>query len=479
VRGIAFRNPDIGGVEPNVIFVIERLMAGYPVYEDPEQSPYSVAQYSPLYYFLTAGIARRLHIDPGPDVWAVYATARSISFIAWLLTAVVLYVFSMRVLKLGAFAAFVLAALSLIVPAINGIAARPDSLARLLMLTGFFCYLIADRAERRAPGRAWLALSLSLVTVAVWTKQTAAPMLLIFAILSVLRKRWSDLAWIGGLPAVGSVLIYMVLSGPMGGFWPFYRNIVTGASACGVHLEWASNVLAHFPFAYGALIAVFLATIYIYLGQRRKWSRDVTALLLAGAVLLALFAVVATRYGIWINHAYEAIIFMTLGVATFWRRQTEESGPSLIGHGAAMTAAAYVVVFSLAQTALTLYQNHSVVWHPERDWLQVGTQEKVVQAVQRELDRYPGRQVFAYWVPYVNVRLFERAVVPQVEIVGTCTYRRNVFRYDRFVADVKNGRVKFVVTKYGQILPAFAGADLSRFEPLRRIGDFMILAQPD
>jgi len=478
IGGITFHNPDISGVEPYVIFVIERFIAGHPLYENPEQPPFGVTQYSPLYYLLSAWIARALQIDPSRDVWSIYAVGRSISFVASLLTAVALYVASRRFLHLGAVVAFALAALSLIIPSINSIATRPDSLVRLLTVTAFFFYLIADGSEQRRQRYVFFGASIALLVVAVWTKQTAGQWFLIFMILSLLRKRWSDLAYMAGLSVVGSIAIYILVMESVGGLWVLYQNAVRGAFACGIDIEWAATHLATFPFTYGALISAFVVTMFVYFADPTRSSPDVGALLLTGAVQLALFTVAAMRYGIGTNHAYEAITFMTLAVATFWWRHSEAPSRSIVSVGAAATVAVYVLVFSLAQTANTLYQNRSIVWHPERDRLQVGTQERVIQTLRAGLDRYPGRRVFAHWVPYVNVRLFEHVVVPQVAIVG-CTFPRRVFGYERFVDDVRSRQIKFIVTTSDQKLRSYAGADLSAFEPFRQVGNYVILMQPD
>jgi hypothetical protein len=50
-------DPDIFGVEQNVIFGIQRLVSGDKLYANPEQAPFSSILYSPLYYILTAKAA--------------------------------------------------------------------------------------------------------------------------------------------------------------------------------------------------------------------------------------------------------------------------------------------------------------------------------------------------------------------------------------------------------------------------------------
>ncbi|MBE7174717.1 MAG: hypothetical protein INR73_29375, partial [Williamsia sp.] len=81
VKVIFLVNPDIGGIESNVIYSVLRILAGYPLYQNPELAPYAITQYSPIYYYLTAGLSRLAGLTPD-DVYEVYAVGRGISLVA-------------------------------------------------------------------------------------------------------------------------------------------------------------------------------------------------------------------------------------------------------------------------------------------------------------------------------------------------------------------------------------------------------------
>ena len=77
---IFYPQPDAGGVENNVIWFIQRLLDGRHLYTDPESPPYAVAQYTPLYYYITAGIGKIIGISP-EDVLSVFRLSRTVSLI--------------------------------------------------------------------------------------------------------------------------------------------------------------------------------------------------------------------------------------------------------------------------------------------------------------------------------------------------------------------------------------------------------------
>src|SRR2546428_8613350 len=55
--------PGFGGEEANVVYTVQQLVAGDPIYTDPGQAPFTITQYSPLFYVVSAGVARVLRVD--------------------------------------------------------------------------------------------------------------------------------------------------------------------------------------------------------------------------------------------------------------------------------------------------------------------------------------------------------------------------------------------------------------------------------
>jgi len=82
---IAYRNNNLGGIESNVVYGIQRLLLGQPLYQDPGSGSFAVMQYTPLYYYTVAAIARMARIN-APDVQSVFEIARTCALTFNLLT---------------------------------------------------------------------------------------------------------------------------------------------------------------------------------------------------------------------------------------------------------------------------------------------------------------------------------------------------------------------------------------------------------
>src|SRR5215472_5037196 len=70
-------NPDISGIEQNVIYTIQTFLSRGELYPDTYHIPFAITQYAPLYYYLCAGTARAFSIDPARDIHMLYIIGRT------------------------------------------------------------------------------------------------------------------------------------------------------------------------------------------------------------------------------------------------------------------------------------------------------------------------------------------------------------------------------------------------------------------
>jgi hypothetical protein len=82
---IVYHNADYGGLDMNVIYGIQRIIGGEPLYQNPSLPTYAVMQYAPLFYYVAAGLAKALGIHMG-DVYAVYVSTRALALLCNLIT---------------------------------------------------------------------------------------------------------------------------------------------------------------------------------------------------------------------------------------------------------------------------------------------------------------------------------------------------------------------------------------------------------
>jgi hypothetical protein len=72
---IGYYNYNFGGIETNVVYGIQRIMAGQPLYQDPSSGAYAVMQYTPVYYCFVAAIAKLSGIS-WHDVQSIFVVCR-------------------------------------------------------------------------------------------------------------------------------------------------------------------------------------------------------------------------------------------------------------------------------------------------------------------------------------------------------------------------------------------------------------------
>jgi hypothetical protein len=82
-------HPDISGSERSSIMPIQYLVNNLPLYVDPNEPPFYIVQYTPIYFYLVA-LPYKLFFDPG-NVHAIYAASRLVSLLLVLVATLVFF----------------------------------------------------------------------------------------------------------------------------------------------------------------------------------------------------------------------------------------------------------------------------------------------------------------------------------------------------------------------------------------------------
>lgn len=156
---------DLGGAEMNVVYGVQKLLLGKPLYSDPEFPPFEVVQYTPLFHLLSAGVCAIAGTDP-MDTSGLYLVSRSLALLLNLFSCAFVFLLCRRLgcevlHALGA----ACVALILFTPHFFG---RPEALASALVLAMVLILAGGGALDwRRAIAAAALAV------LAVLAKQTA------------------------------------------------------------------------------------------------------------------------------------------------------------------------------------------------------------------------------------------------------------------------------------------------------------------
>ncbi|MBK8226965.1 MAG: DUF2029 domain-containing protein [Flavobacteriales bacterium] len=179
---------DLGGAEINVVYGVQKLVDGRPLYSDPEQPPFEAIQLAPLYHMLVAGAARGSRIDH-LDTQGLFYVSRVLALALNVLTAMLVLMLCRKAgASVGLSIALACIGFAMLTEHFYG---RSDALSTPLMLAA--CLVMAQVDGRSLSWRRSSAVAV-LAALATLTKQTAIILPLFIAVHFMVQRDWRSLA---------------------------------------------------------------------------------------------------------------------------------------------------------------------------------------------------------------------------------------------------------------------------------------------
>lgn len=350
---------DLGGAELNAVYGMQKLLLDRPLYTDPEQPPFEVIQYTPLFHALSAATARAVGVEP-LDTVLLFRVGRTVALALNLMTAALVLSLCLR---LGARPATALAGACIgFMTFTEHYYGRPDALATLLVVALVHALV---RPQRSASWGWQRAAGLAVIGVAaVLAKQTAAVALLMVVADRLLAGDRSGLARF----TIAATAIALAATGLILAWWPvpaLWRNLVQ-ASRNGIDPTLFMELFDKGIFKYHAGWLLLIAGCAGLVLRRR--SGQGATVVAAGALALLSGLLFGLKRGGGLNYLVEAeALAVAMGLA--WLPA------SAGGWGAALRTAvlAYGLLFGVHRTRLlqgrwggeSLHAAHAAAWHAD------------------------------------------------------------------------------------------------------------------
>jgi hypothetical protein len=453
----------IFGVDTNVLFTVQKVLLGSPLYTDPAAPPFEIAQYGPAFYLLVALVAGAAGVDAG-DGEAVARLGRSVALLISVGIFGITYRIARDAIGAGRLVALTTAAFGFVATSPWYFVARPDGLMALALLTCLYCVLRGNQPEG-GRDHGWLVIAGVAAVVAVFAKQNGVSALVIAVGYLALRRDWRAAATVLAAFAAAAVVAGAALLPVLGDF--VRANTIDGLDN-GVSLRVAWERTFSVFFLSHALLLALLG--YVLLRWRgRGESRARLALFVGLGWLFVFSTVTALKIGSAPNYYAEFVVLAGLAIAAFVTEGERAGRPAARAFAGVVSLALLVFLPIWMKGQLTRYwlhfqESHRLGWYRNvADYLRAeipaGSETLVL-----------GTRAFATVMP-------ERAVIPQPELQGLA-YRRGTVDYARFQEYVRDGRIGYVVQWQTQSLYPFLGADFSHFVRVREIGRFAVYAHP-
>jgi hypothetical protein len=296
---------DLKGVESNVIHSIQLSMLDFKLlYQSPEEYPFNINQYSPLYFFMTAGLLQLLQVDP-EDFIRIRVLARSITTLILGLSLMVFFNIIKGQLKQSAATAYTASGLFLLLTFPWYTISRPDVLVMLFFLLAFQLMLsILNGASEKK-----LGFLLGLIFIlGLGSKLSMAYLMLAFGAYWVFTGKWRIIGYCSLGFAVSLTLTYFIFLGLPFELTALKENIIDGINN-GVDLSMALVVYREYIGLYGffTITLLLLSMAAIRLPKPTEDAQMGYFLwMFSGVFVLSLIATL--KYGSAINYFNEALV---------------------------------------------------------------------------------------------------------------------------------------------------------------------------
>ncbi|MBL7748060.1 MAG: glycosyltransferase family 39 protein, partial [Chitinophagaceae bacterium] len=425
---VFFPHPDAGGVEVNVVYFIQRILDGQPFYSDPELPPYAIAQYSPLYYYLVAGVAKLS--GSGPDnVFALFITGRIVSLVLNIAFVVVVFLICRKTMSVSLRRSAMVSFTAFIFLQITSFA-RPDSLYHFFfMLTIYYFLTAAKKEEEVKPFRSFILLAGVFAALALFSKQTAIVLPLVIGLWFVLKRKYNNL-FLFSLVYVSITSLFMLGISFFLGYDLFIKNAIQGINN-GVSITWYRNVILIPVYTgYGLVFLAFFTVVLLYIKKDKRQLMK-----LSGFILLLLFVLlngIALKFGSVPGYLTEWWTILFILTAYYW--------PSFCMMASRIhrwiPAIIVIILFALKGAEIVNPISEKIQALSSSLLMKGYENEKAVaEKVKKRLQPGDGFVVFTnIYTPdsYQANFLFRHAVMPQMEIVALSTYPMGKYNYTDF-----------------------------------------------
>ncbi|MBX2973748.1 MAG: hypothetical protein KF797_11630 [Flavobacteriales bacterium] len=449
---------ELGGVEHNVVHGIQKVMLGHTLYEDPEQPPFDVIQYTPAYYVLCAGIGKLMGLH-GDDARAIFLLSRSVALALWLLTGLLVYR-ACRMAGAVSWSAALAAGITLCT-AWEQSFSRMDALAEATtagVVLLFIRWLVSG--EQRA-----LILASVVAVLGVFAKQSGVVMVAAPVLYLLLARQWKPLRIVLITMSIASVAGFgatLLLGTPLA----IYQNTVLGLRN---GFSWMMYTELFNPPTYKYFIGWHILAAIVVLRGLRSPHAPLRFLALAIPLSLGFALITGLKYGSRLNYLHESLMLTFMGIAILLP-QTKPAWRNMIGWSLAL----YGLLFASFRT------NSVMAWHRVGDPDAIHAKHldddiAVRDALVHDLGLKPDEYVFITYREYLEHFFVGQSLLTQKDIVQYS--RDRLFDYTDFHRAMTDGTVRFVITDGATGPITYMDSTYAGWEPLRKVRGRIILAR--
>ena len=429
---------DFGGSDQNVVYGVQRILLGEPLYQDPSKPTYAIIQYTPVFYYAAAAAGRLFQVD-GHAVEPVFVLCRSLNIIFNLLT-ILLTAGMLRAWKLSREAIWTYALPAIIILTTHYYV-RIDSLQLL-----FFTAAIAVYIRYLRQGGNWrIALAALCCGASFMTKQNGILSIGIIGFSLFFQQRKYIAAILFSILSISFAAGIAWLC--IGGNWlSFYQNPYLGLKN-GVDFSWLYTIFIS-QFYFDLILCYFVSFIIAHYAFKET-NDKVYRFVATGAILSFLFALVSgLKIGSSNNYFTEMLLFVLIGLpfliqSNYGSRQLFRIGKRPVTVRLFAGIAFFVLITSKTMGFFTsIYIERRLI----SDKAEYNNEAQLLHYFKNTLHLQKGEYVYFTNRAWLDNFFIGYSLLPCKDVVyQSYTTDAHTFDYSGFTAGMNKGLVKYVV----------------------------------
>lgn len=440
---IPWYDNNYGGVEPNVIYGIQRILQGQPLYQHPLSGSCAVMQYTPVHYYLVAGLAKLISptdYNHGLDVYGLYMLSRILALLFNLLT-VFLCAAIIRIAGYNWQQSFVFSFPVLICVTAHYYT-RGDSTHLLFFTAALYAYLRSQKSGQVL----YVLISAALSALCIMTKQSGvlSAGIIGFCLIFIERRFVHAFLYLAVTAGLSLSLAFLLVQGD---WTALYQNTVLGLKN-GIDLR----------FLYQAFISQYfldMVPCYVVGGMMLYFSfksrtQPVLMVLGVAATLSWLFAfITGIKIGSSNNYFTEFLVCIITGIPFLLK--SDHAGKVVLRWGRWRVRVQKLVVIALlivsisktAGLATEVFKGSNF----KNDNAEYAREQELYRYFRDELKLQKGEYIFFTERRFLDNIFMENALFPTKDVV-TQVYLADpkTFDYSSFSQQMNGGLVKYIVT---------------------------------
>lgn len=424
---------EIGGIDNNFVSGTIRMAAGLDIYSNPENLPFSVNQYTPLFFELSSGLTNLLNVDYNASPISVYWVCRSLSLFFDTLTIIIFFFALNRNLGIKRPIALLLVVFFFYLLGFYGYTySRADSLYLC-----FYALILFILTRKETLNNSFIFVLVLLTTLCIFSKQNGiiTPLLILITLIGRGNKQKAIIYFL----ATGSLLAIATITYSIQ--HPYFTKNVINGIANRLDLSWFYGYIFK-PFALTLpALCLYYAAVICFRSIRKNNSNNSKNLPRLFIAQLGFSLAISLKWGATLGYFYESFLLAIMLIGIELMKQTFISQMSW-GRIAGFLLPLIVIfyIFTLSQIHLFFIQRQ-----PMKKEIYYG-QLNVSKYIKRE---YPGTYIIE--IGNINRSFFKticykQYALPNFDVLDCCTYPDKTFDYRNLKYALAKGEIGVIVT---------------------------------